>query len=234
MDEPLPLTTLSEVERQRALERFRLLQPFLAGQATLRSVARAHGLALRTAHRWVAQYRQAVLSALQNVEDELAASKVLVQQADKIVEVLDAEGHVAPPASIVPYPPTLAYRLPRRAQAGSEHPVGDGPRSGPLGWVPVRGAGDATSSYTAFTVACPARAQREAARGGTRWRTAVATSGTAASSRIAVRKRNPCQSAYCRLHQSSLLNTRSRRRDSLSSACLISSGGCSPAAQSSD
>src|SRR5438477_8474900 len=64
MDEPLPLTTLSEVERQRALERFRLLQPFLAGQATLRAVARAHGLALRTAHRWVAQYRYAGLAGL--------------------------------------------------------------------------------------------------------------------------------------------------------------------------
>lgn len=64
MDEPLPLTTLSEAERQRALERFRRLQPFLAGHATLRSIARAQGLALRTAHRWVAQYRQAGLAGL--------------------------------------------------------------------------------------------------------------------------------------------------------------------------
>lgn len=38
----------------------------------------------------VAQYRQAVLSALQNVEDELAASKVLDQQADLRRQAADA------------------------------------------------------------------------------------------------------------------------------------------------
>lgn len=64
MEQPFPLTALSEAERQRALERFRLLQPFLAGQTTLRAVAQAHGVALRTARSWVTHYRQAGLAGL--------------------------------------------------------------------------------------------------------------------------------------------------------------------------
>jgi hypothetical protein len=51
MDESPVLTALTEAEREQAMTRFRLLQPFLA----LTSLARARH-SLRTAWRWVAQY----------------------------------------------------------------------------------------------------------------------------------------------------------------------------------
>jgi putative transposase len=58
MDEQLVLAALSETERDQALKRFRLLQPFLEGQAALSTVARDHKIPLRTAQRWVSRYRQ--------------------------------------------------------------------------------------------------------------------------------------------------------------------------------
>ena len=58
------LTELSEAERAQALERFRILHPFLAGKATLTEVAKQHGLPLRTAQRWVARYRENGLAGL--------------------------------------------------------------------------------------------------------------------------------------------------------------------------
>lgn len=58
------LTELSEVERDQALDRFRIIQPFLEGKATLTEVAKQHGILLRTAQRWVARYRQDGLAGL--------------------------------------------------------------------------------------------------------------------------------------------------------------------------
>jgi len=58
MDEQPVLAALSKSERGQALKRFRLLQPFLEGQATLSAVARDRKIPLRTAQRWVTQYRQ--------------------------------------------------------------------------------------------------------------------------------------------------------------------------------
>lgn len=55
MDE---LAGLSEDARKRAMERFRLLQPHLEQNEPLVAVAKAAGLAYRTAHRLVSQYRR--------------------------------------------------------------------------------------------------------------------------------------------------------------------------------
>lgn len=57
MDSSLTLTELSEAEREQALARFRILQPFLEGQTTLTAIAEAQGVQLRTLQRWVARYR---------------------------------------------------------------------------------------------------------------------------------------------------------------------------------
>jgi putative transposase len=59
-----PLATLSASERTRALERFRLLRPCLEDGVPLRRLATQHGLALRTAQRWVERYRQHGLAGL--------------------------------------------------------------------------------------------------------------------------------------------------------------------------
>jgi len=59
-----PLTALTEGERERALARLGLLRPFLEGGVPLPRVARERGLPLRTARRWVADYRQRGLVGL--------------------------------------------------------------------------------------------------------------------------------------------------------------------------
>jgi len=61
---PVPLTALSEQERTRALERFRVLQPHLEDGALLNRVAQAEAIALRTAERWVQRYRRHGLAGL--------------------------------------------------------------------------------------------------------------------------------------------------------------------------
>lgn len=53
----MSLTELSNDQRQQALARFRLLQPYLEGRATLKSIVEAHGLSRRTAQRWVKKGR---------------------------------------------------------------------------------------------------------------------------------------------------------------------------------
>ena len=61
---PSPPSGLSEAERDRALERFQLLRPFLEQGVPLARVARDRGLALRTARRWAALYHRDGLAGL--------------------------------------------------------------------------------------------------------------------------------------------------------------------------
>ena len=51
------LSQLSEPERERALEHFRIIRPFLEDGKTLTQIARDHQLPLRTLRRWAQQYR---------------------------------------------------------------------------------------------------------------------------------------------------------------------------------
>ena len=52
------LTGLSERQRERALDRYRMLQPHLEHDAPLARVAKEASLPLRTAQRWVSRYRR--------------------------------------------------------------------------------------------------------------------------------------------------------------------------------
>ena len=58
------LTELAEPERARALERFALVRPHLEQGVALPALARAGGIALRTARRWVQLYRAYGLAGL--------------------------------------------------------------------------------------------------------------------------------------------------------------------------
>ena len=58
MDE---LSKLTEENRLRAMERFRLLQPHLEQGRVLSEVAKEAGVPYRTAWRWMNLYRQSVL-----------------------------------------------------------------------------------------------------------------------------------------------------------------------------
>jgi len=64
VDDPSPLTKLSEAERVQAFERFQLLQPFLEGQTSLTTIAQDKAVTLRTLQRWVSRYREHGLAGL--------------------------------------------------------------------------------------------------------------------------------------------------------------------------
>ena len=62
----LPLTSLSEVQRTQALERFALLRPALEGQMTQAQLACEQHISLSTIQRWIKQYREQGLGGLAN------------------------------------------------------------------------------------------------------------------------------------------------------------------------
>lgn len=76
MDDSQTPTELSEIERERALARYRIVQPFLEGRSSLTAIAREQGFKLRTLQHWVARYRQQGLRGLarqkrSDADDEL-------------------------------------------------------------------------------------------------------------------------------------------------------------------
>jgi putative transposase len=67
MSDVPPLTALTEEERAVALDRFRRLRPHLEDGLPLARLARAEGIPLRTARRWVHRYRDHGLAGLARV-----------------------------------------------------------------------------------------------------------------------------------------------------------------------
>ena len=59
-----PVVTLTEAQRQMAMERFAVLQPHLDEDVPLARAARQAGVPIRTAERWLARYRQRGLAGL--------------------------------------------------------------------------------------------------------------------------------------------------------------------------
>src|SRR5215475_7317702 len=59
-----PGIALTEAQRQVAMERFAVLQPHLEEDVPLARAARQAGVPVRTAERWLAQYRQWGLAGL--------------------------------------------------------------------------------------------------------------------------------------------------------------------------
>ncbi len=64
MTERPTLIQLSDEDRAVALQRFALLRPALEDGIPLAHLARSSGIPLRTAQRWVAQYRQLGLAGI--------------------------------------------------------------------------------------------------------------------------------------------------------------------------
>lgn len=95
------LAELPENARKLALDRFRLLRPYLEENQSLRSVARAAGLPYRTAHRWVQQYRQFGLSALaRKKREDRGERKDLSAKLKEIVEGLALQKPPLPLAAL--------------------------------------------------------------------------------------------------------------------------------------
>ena len=83
------LAGLSEEARNLALDRFRILQPHLEQSRSLQSVALAAGIPYRTAHRWLAQYRQFGLAALaRKTRIDRGARRVASDELKRAIEGL--------------------------------------------------------------------------------------------------------------------------------------------------
>jgi putative transposase len=105
-----------------AVARFRLLRPFLEDGVPLAAVARAAGVPLRTAKRWVRHYRARGLKGLaRQSRSDKGSARVLLPQLRELIE-------------------GLALQKPRRSIAGIARIVADAARE--RGW--------AVPSYTAL------------------------------------------------------------------------------------
>ncbi|MBI1748610.1 MAG: DDE-type integrase/transposase/recombinase [Acidobacteria bacterium] len=95
------LAELSEHARKLALDRFRLIQPHLEANQPLQSVARAAGIAYRTAHRWVAQYRLFGLAALaRKKRGDLGARRAVSAKFKEVIEGLALQKPPLPIAAL--------------------------------------------------------------------------------------------------------------------------------------
>jgi putative transposase len=100
MADPPPFTDLSENERNQALARFYLLRPFFEEGVPLARLAQQQGLALRTARRWVRQYRQRGLAGLaRKARADRGTHRRLIPELHILIEGL----------ALQTPPPTVAY-----------------------------------------------------------------------------------------------------------------------------
>ena len=73
----------------QALERFRIIRPFLEEGVALAAIARHHGIALRTARRWVSHYRTGGLAALtRSPRADKGSHRALSLPLQELVEAL--------------------------------------------------------------------------------------------------------------------------------------------------
>ena len=83
-----PLTGLSEARRAEALRRFAVLRPHLEEDVPLARVARAQGIPLRTAQRWLRAYRQHGLAGLARTPRADRGRRRLAPQLRQLIEGL--------------------------------------------------------------------------------------------------------------------------------------------------
>ena len=95
------LTALSEADRQRVLERFRLIRPHLEAGIALTRVAREAGVPYRTAQRWVALYQRFGLAGLaRKTRADRGVRHSLSPQMHKVVEGLALQKPPLPIAAL--------------------------------------------------------------------------------------------------------------------------------------
>ena len=99
-----PPTSLDESERERALERFHILKPFLEDGVPLPRISAESGIPLRTLRRWVSRYRSGHLAGLARRP-----------RADR--------GHHKLPAELERFIEGLALQKPRRSAAAIHRQV---------------------------------------------------------------------------------------------------------------
>lgn len=83
------LTSLSEAQREQALERFAIIRPALEKEITQGEVARTYGITLRTVQPWIKSYREQGLASLADqARSEKGKSRILPDQAIGLIEGL--------------------------------------------------------------------------------------------------------------------------------------------------
>jgi putative transposase len=95
---PLLLSMVSEAARQQAMARFQIIQPFVERGVPLLEVARHHGVALRTARRWVQRYRVGGLVALSRTRR--ASPGIPRRVPSDMVQRIEALALQTPPLSV--------------------------------------------------------------------------------------------------------------------------------------
>lgn len=111
------LTGLSERQRERALDRYRMLQPHLEQDAPLARVAREASLPFRTAQRWVNRYRRFGLVGLTRAGRSDQGKRHVAEDLLRLAEGLALQRP--------PFGPGAAYReVCRVARARGEQPPG--------------------------------------------------------------------------------------------------------------
>jgi putative transposase len=111
------LTELPEKERNRALDRYRMLQPHLEQDAPLARVAREASLPFRTAQRWVSRYRRFGLVGLTRTSRSDQGKRHVAEDLLRLAEALALQRP--------PFGASAVYReVCRVAQARGEEPPG--------------------------------------------------------------------------------------------------------------
>ena len=82
------LTELSEADRSRALERFRVLRPCVEDGVSLAKLAREHELRLRTLQRWLHAYRQSGLIGLARKSRNDRGRRLVSTEFQQLIEGL--------------------------------------------------------------------------------------------------------------------------------------------------
>jgi putative transposase len=83
------LTNLSEAQRAKAQERFRLLRPFLEEGVPLTEVVAAENISVPTARRWAARYRQKGLAGLATrPRSDQGTPRCMRQETKELIEGL--------------------------------------------------------------------------------------------------------------------------------------------------
>jgi putative transposase len=91
------LTGLSDEDRVTVLQRYELLRPHIEGGVPLPALVRSNGIPLRTAERWIAQYRAHGLAGLTRKPRRDAGERRLPEQLVRLIEGLALR---RPPISI--------------------------------------------------------------------------------------------------------------------------------------
>ena len=95
------LASLQESAREIALERFRIIQPYLEQDRSLSVIARNAGIPYRTIHRWLTRYRRSGLAALaRKARQDRGKRRTLSPQLLEVVQALALEVPPLPIAAI--------------------------------------------------------------------------------------------------------------------------------------